>query len=134
MAWDLRKIVILAVILAVLVVGGVVGTVLLLDALRQPQIFVREANASLVDCRPGGFFTAPIENQYVSVSGFRLANVGEVAGNINVQILVDSRVVWDRTFLVLPGEEGFFSVSEVVSLSGCSAQVVTYNVASTWRA
>ena len=134
MAWDLRKVVILAVILTAVVVGGVVGTVVLLDALRQPEIFVTTANASLVNCRPGGFFTAPIENQYVFVSGFRLANVGEVAGHINIQILVDGQAVRDYTFLVLPGDEKFFSVSDTVPLAGCDAQAVSYRVASTWRA
>ena len=132
MAWGLKRIIILAVILEGLVIGGVVGTVLLVDALRdalkQPEIFVRSANLSLVDC---GLL---VQSQFVQVTSFRLANVGEVAGNINIQVLVDGQPVWNRDFLVLPGDDGTFPVGEVVTIPGCDAQTVNFRIASTWRA
>ncbi len=134
MAWELKKIIILAVILTEVVVGGVIGTVILLDALKQPEIFVRSANIVLVNCQPGGLSTAPIESQYVAVFWFRLANTGEVPGFARVDLYADGQRLGGWTFLVLPGEESVFTVNKTVFLTGCDAQSVSYVIGAVVRA
>ncbi len=123
MAWARKTKIILIVIL---VVGGVVGTAVILELLLQPQISILESSLVLVDCRAG------INDQFV-ILNLLLGNSGVVRGFAGVMLLVDGVGYTAFDFILEPGEEkGFVNLD--VPLRGCDAQNVSVNLDRVGRA
>lgn len=137
--WTPRNVVIVVIVITAIVIGSSFGAFFIWQAIRQPEIHVRDFNASLGNC---GWFTS---DQSVYVDSFRLANTGSAAGYIDIAITVDGNIVRTYTFLVLPDEDRVFYPSEdplhtfspsdeTIRLQGCDAQVVSYVVGNIWKA
>ncbi len=128
MKWTPKTVVMFAVVMVVLAIGGTLGTVFLLEVIRQPEIFVTDHELRLLSCS-GGF---PPRTRQIVDATFVFANTGDVPGYVEVEILADGLVVGNYTYLVLPHSSE--SSQEFLELTGCRATEVDYRVARVWRA
>ncbi len=123
MQWSPKKTLLVILGLAGAIIGGIVGSALILQGLSQPNVTLVEPTYSRAFC----FFGPP--QSYTA--SFTLVNNGNADGFANVQFVIDGTVVANNNYFITQGTS--VQKSLTASLNDCNEHSLDVRIASIWK-